>query len=272
MKENNIELSEVRIYNAELLKDPNGKSGNLKIRIIDDYIKSKNYQKLMRDKGRFHVGGNILYELLSELCDYITKLFSRIRFDEVDVYDENRTLLFLRKFSRSSEITEGKIKKRFKDYGPPPVMELFELHITGLEKGITFSRREEQKSMLTIEIPAGYIYNRLISFMDKMEFSDLTRIDKEIRESFLKSFNELNLRVADKKSQIEMKYALELAQERLRDLEKENSRLLDRLSAYEFQNDLYKRSYFSLKHRNTSNRSDREKPPETIEELEILEF
>ena len=46
-----------------------------------------------------------------------------------------------------------------------------------------------------------------------------------------------------------MKYALELAQERARELETQNTRLLDHNSSIKNQTDLYKRSFFLLKDR-----------------------
>jgi hypothetical protein len=61
--------------------------------------------------------------------------------------------------------------------------------------------------------------------MDKMQFTDIPNLDTAIRDAFLKRFNELNSKIQDKRQQIEVKYALELAQERIRDLEDENAEL-----------------------------------------------
>ena len=69
---------------------------------------------------------------------------------------------------------------------------------------------------LTLKYQSVTFYNRLISYVDKMNFSDLNKIDRDIRALFLSQFNELNQRIMDHKKQIEMKYALELAQERAR--------------------------------------------------------
>jgi hypothetical protein len=186
--------------------------------------------------------------LLTSLFDYITRLFERIRLDDLNLNEGNKTLLFLKKFSNSSAVIEQKLG-RLNSLSPDRKDELFILHIDGLENSITFSRNSDGNSRLNIEIPVSYIYNRLISFVDKMDFTDLNKTDKDIRDLFLNQFNQLHQRIMDHKKQIEMKYALELAQERARDLENQNAQLTDRINQVKFQNDLYKRSYFSLKNR-----------------------
>ena len=248
MKGNCIEETGLQIYSAGVMRDPNPKNGLLHILITEEYIKANNYQKSIKEYGCFFVGGNLLYLLLSELFEHITVMFSKIRMDDVDIHDENRTLLFLRKFSRSSETIEAKIHKILKVPREIPY-EIFEIRLAGLQNNINFSRSGGQESKMSIAIPVHYLYNRLISHMDKMQFTDLPQLDKEIRERFLQRFNELNQKVRDKKHEIEVKYALELAQERISDLEKENTDLHQKMANAEYQCQLYKRSYMSLKQR-----------------------
>jgi hypothetical protein len=215
---------------------------------MDEYVKSKNYQNLMRENKQFQVGGDFLYQLLTTLFDYITRIFERIRLEDLNLNEGNKTLLFLKKFSSSSAIIEKKLG-RLNNLNPKVKDELFVLHIAGLENNISFSRNSDGNSKLNIEIPVSYIYNRLISYVDKIDFTDLNKIDGKIRANFISQFNELNQRIKDHKKQIEMKYALDLAQERARDLEEQNAKLMDQIHLIKFQNDLYKRSYFSLKNR-----------------------
>ncbi len=250
MNINAINSSGVRIFSGDVLKDINNKNADISIIINDEYIKSMNYQKQIRNQGMFYIGGELLYTLLSELFDYIAEMFDKIRLDDVNIHDEeNRTLLFLRKFSRSSEIIEKKIQLRTSETTRYSNSETFQIHISGKENSISFARKEENQSRLTIAIPQQYLYNRLISHMDKMEFTDLMQLDKNIRHAFLKNFIELNQKIGDKRNQIDIRYALELAQGRIQDLEKENSRLHNKVSLMDYQNKLYKRSYFSLKNR-----------------------
>jgi hypothetical protein len=224
MKENAIEEFGVVIYRARILKDPNTKNTYLHLLLEDEYIKSVNYQKKIKEDGRFFVGGNILYLLLSELFDHITEMFNRIRMDDVNINNEDSTLLFLRKFSRSSEIIEKKIQKNSNHF-PKKDYEIFDIRLAGMQNNITFSRTEGKNAKMRIAIPVDYLYSRLISYMDKMQFTDIPNLDAGIRDDFLKRFNELNSKIQDKKQQIEVKYALELAQERIRDLEDENAEL-----------------------------------------------
>lgn len=248
MKQNSIEDTGLIIFKATVFKDPNARNTHLNILITDEYIKSINYQKKIKEQGCFYVGGNILYLLLSELFEHITVMFNKIRMDDVNIHDENRTLLFLRKFSRSSETIEKKIhtiisSPRRKDH------EIFEIRLAGIQNNITFNRTEGQKSKMCIAVPVSYLYNRLISYMDKMEYTDIPYLEKEIRDTFLGRFNELNGKVKDKKHQIEVKYALELAQERIRDLEDENTELHQKLIGKDEETQLYRRSYLLLKKR-----------------------
>lgn len=250
MKENRIDSSGVVISNGEILRDEKDNPSSIKILIFDEYIKSITYQKLIREKESFLVGGELLYLLLSELFDYISDLYNKIRLDDVDIHDDgNRNLLFLRKFSRSSEIIENKIQMRSREKIPYKNNELFQIHINGKGNCINFSRKKEKQSKLAITLPAHYLFNRLISQMDKMNYIDLMTLDKPIRNTFLKKFIELHEKVTEKSTQIDIRYAMELAQDRIRDLEKENNQLHNKVSLYDFQNKLYKRSYFSLKNR-----------------------
>ena len=250
MNINAINSSGVRIFNGDVLKDINNKNSDISIIINDEYIKSMNYQKQIRNQGMFYIGGELLYTLLSELFDFIAEMFDKIRLDDVNIYDEeNRTLLFLRKFSRSSEIIEKKLHIRTGESTRYSNSETFQIHISGKESSISFARKEGNQSKLAIAIPRQYLYNRLISHMDKMEFTDLMQLDKDIRHTFLKNFIELNQKIGDKRNQIDIRYALELAQGRIQDLETENTRLHNKVSLMDYQNKLFKRSYFSLKNR-----------------------
>jgi len=248
MKNNDIRNDNVLIYNGELRRHPDRSNSHLIVLIKDEYVKSKNYQKLMREKKQFSIGGNLLYQLLTELFDYISHLFDRIRLEDLNLDEGNKTLLFLKKFAYSSDVIERKLS-RLDSLNPAVNSELFVLHIAGLENSIQFSRQSDGNSKLEIEIPVSFIYNRLISFVDKMEFGDLLKIDQDVKKSFLMQFKELNRKILDHKKQIEMKYALDLAQERARDLEIQYAALMERNNQLRFQNDLYKRSYFSLKNR-----------------------
>ncbi len=269
MKQNGVEDAGLVIYRASVIRDPNTKNSHLNLLITDEYVKAKNYQKAIKEQGHFFVGGNILYLLLSELFDHITQLFNKIRMDDVDIEDENRTLLFLRKFSRSSETIEMKVQKVIRNPRQTDA-EIFEIGLSGLSDNITFSRMEGQNSKMQIAVPVSYLYNRLISFMDKMQYTDIPFIDTDIRNNFIERFNELNAKVKDKKQQIEVKYALELAQERIRDLEDESVDLHQKILIAEEQGQLYKRSYLLLKKRyqkllqKLKNRGDTE---QEIEEL-----
>jgi hypothetical protein len=248
MKENAIEEFGVVIYRARILKDPNTKNTYLHLLLEDEYIKSVNYQKKIKEDGRFFVGGNILYLLLSELFDHITEMFNRIRMDDVNINNEDSTLLFLRKFSRSSEIIEKKIQKNSNHF-PKKDYEIFDIRLAGMQNNITFSRTEGKNAKMRIAIPVDYLYSRLISYMDKMQFTDIPNLDAGIRDDFLKRFNELNSKIQDKKQQIEVKYALELAQERIHDLEDENAELHRKVISLDNESRLYKRSYMLLRKR-----------------------
>lgn len=248
MKQNCIKDNEVLIFDGQLSRNPGNAGTHILILIMDEYVKSKNYQKLMRENRCFYIGRDLLYRLLTEFLGYVTHLFERIRLDDLNLNEGNKTLLFLKKFASSSEIIKTKID-RLNTLKAPEQAELFTLHIAGLENTIDFTRNQDGNSRLSLEIPVGFLYNRLISYIDKMEFTDLNTIDSEVRKQFMKQFNDLNQRILDQKQQIEIKYALELSQERARDLEEQNSKLQDKLNQLRFQNDLYKRSYFSLKKR-----------------------
>jgi hypothetical protein len=110
--------------------------------------------------------------------------------------------------------------------------------------------------------------NRLISMMDKMIFSELPFLDEKICRAFLTRFKELSGNVDDKKKQIDMKYALELAKERIYALERHNSIQLDTIDQLRTENDLYKRSYFSLRKRKKGSTSD---TAEKLPELESID-
>ena len=248
MKQNCIDNNEVLIYNGHLTRNPGKAGSHLVILIMDEYLKSKNYQKLMRDNSRFSVGGNLLYRLLTELFEYVTHLFERIRLEDLNLNEGNKTLLFLKKFASSSTIIKSKIDM-LNTVKTVDLNELFVLHIAGLENTVSFSRNQDGNSRLSLEIPVSFLYNRLISYVDSMDFTDLNVIDKDVRTQFMKQFNDLNQRILEQKKMIEMKYALELSQERARELEEQNTVLQDKISQFKFQNDLYKRSYFSLKKR-----------------------
>lgn len=250
MNENAIDSSGVKLSRGEIHREKSKSHASITLLVYDEYIKSINYQKQIRQDELFFVGGELLYQLLTELFDYISDLYNKIRLDDVDIHDEkNRNLLFLRKFSRSSKTIEEKIQIRSREETPYKNRELFPVHINGKSDFISFSRQEENQSKLTIKLPVSYLFNRLISQMDKMDFLDLMAIEKKIRDAFLKRFIELNEKVKEKSTQIDIRYAMELAQERISDLEKENRQLHNKLSLYEYQNKLYKRSYFSLRNR-----------------------
>ena len=249
MNNNRIDTAGVTLFNGEIQRDPN-KPGKISILISDEYIKAVNYQKEIRERGTFHIGGNLLYQLLSDLFDYISELFNRIRMDDVDIHDEeNRTLLFLKKFSRSSERISSKIENRQKEYNPKGGNEIFPIHINVKDDNIHFSRTAEKQSKIFIDVPSNFLYNRLISYVDSMEFKDLKSLDTTVYSYFMNNFSDLNRRISDKKNQIDMRYAIQLAQGRIADLEKENQELHNRISFFTYQNKLYKRSYFQLKKR-----------------------
>lgn len=248
MKQNAVEESGLVIYRARILKDPNTVNSHLNLLINDEYIKSMNYQKKIKEDGCFYVGGNVLYLLLSELFDHITVMFNKIRMDDVNINDENSTLLFLRKFSRSSETIEAKIQQTM-NRPPGSEYEIFEIRLAGLQNNIAFNREAGKNAKMCIAVPVSYLYNRLISYMDKMRYIDIPHLDEDIRNTFLERFDGLNRKVKDKKQQIEVKYALELAQERIRDLEDENAELHQRVLQMDSQTQLYKRSYLLLKKR-----------------------
>jgi len=248
MKSNTILGNQVHIYNGELKHDTEKSNPNLLIHVMDEYVKSKSYQNMIRENKQFIVGGNILYQLLTELFEYITKLFSRIRLEDLNLNEGNKTLLFLKKFSNSSTIIEKKLAS-LNSLHINSETEHFVLHIAGLEKKIDFSRNSDGNSRLVIEIPINFVFSRLISYLDKMEFCDVNKVDKEVRALFLNQFMQLNQKIKDHKKQIEMKYALELAQERARDLEMQNTQLLEKMGSLKNQSDLYRRSFFLLKDR-----------------------
>jgi len=248
MKSNIILGNQVHIFNGELKHDTDKANPNLVIHVMDEYVKSKSYQNAIRENKQFNVGGNILYQLLTELLEYITRLFGRIRLEDLNLNEGNKTLLFLKKFSSSSTIIEKKLS-RLNSLNIDSEMELFVLHIDGLENKIDFSRNSDGNSRLIIEIPVNYVFSRLISYLDKMDFSDLNKIDKEVRILFLNQFMQLNQKIKDHKKQIEMKYALELSQERARDLEAQNTQLQEKSGQIRSQSDLYRRSFFLLKDR-----------------------
>lgn len=271
MKQNCINNDNVLIFEGQITRNPGNAGTHLVILIMDEYVKSKSYQKLMKENSCFYIGGNLLYRLLTELFGYVTHLFERIRLDDLNLNEGNKTLLFLKKFASSSKIIKTKID-RLNTLKHPEEAELFTLHITGLENTVIFSRNQDGNSRLSLEIPVSFLYNRLISYVDQMEFIDLNTIDTETRKQFMKQFNDLNQRILDQKQQIEMKYALELSQERARDLEEQNSVLQEKLNQFKFQNDLYKRSYFLLKKRyNTliaiNTESNGSESDENLEEL-----
>lgn len=262
---NEIRDGDLYLHNAAIEKDI--KKGQIRILIEDDYLKSLSYQKALREKRKFFISGDLLYALFKELLDHINEVFLRIRLTDVDVDDENRTLLFLRKFSRSSELISQKLSLRLsQQYGSPEV-EVFEFIFSGLEKQNGFIKGKNDQNLLEIRIPSSFVYNRLISFLDKMVFSDLLRIREDIRKSFLEQFKELKKNVEEKKQLIDMKYALELAKERISMLVKDNDTQQAKINMLLTQNDLYKRSYFSLRKRlrgkSSESRSD--------DDLEYLE-
>ena len=265
MKNNGILNNQVYIYSGELQWAAASDGGGLILLIRDEYVKSKNYQNIMREKHQLSIGGDLLYKLLAEVIEYINSLLARIRLEDLNLNEDNKPLLFLKRFSKSSEIMEQKIKQ-LNSLTATNDEELFVLHITGLENKIVFQRQEDGNSRLSLVLPTGYVFNRLISFMDKMTFNDLNHIDKAVRDSFIKQFNTLHQRVGDQKNHIEMKYALELALARSRGLEKENANLLEKVHQLKTLNELYKRSYYSLRNRGTAADQD-----ENVEELSILD-
>jgi uncharacterized coiled-coil DUF342 family protein len=121
--------------------------------------------------------------------------------------------------------------------------------MAGMQNNIAFSRTEGKNAKMRIAIPMDYLYSRLISYMDKMQFTDIPNLDTAIRDAFLKRFNELNSKIQDKRQQIEVKYALELAQERIHDLEDENAELHRKVISLDNEAQLYKRSYMLLRKR-----------------------
>ncbi len=249
MNINTINTNGVVLFHGEITKDKDH-PGSICILISDEYIKAMQYQKEIRSRGTFYIGGDLLYKLLAELFDYISSLFGRIRLDDVDIHDEeDRTLLFLRKFSRSSERIEQKIKQRMNERIPPANRENFQIHMDSKKDNIQFSRTEEKQSKVFIHVPVTFLYNRLISYVDSMEFCDLKHLDRAVHKSFMMTFSDLNQKVREKKNQIDMSYAIQLAQERIADLEKDNQQLHTKISFFSYQNNLYKRSYFSLKKR-----------------------
>lgn len=268
MKNNEIQGDQVYIFHGELQLDSRNGGAGLVLLIHDEYVKSKSYQKAMREKRQFTIGGSLLYKLLTELIEYINRILDRIRLEDLDLSEDNKPLLFLKKFSQSSELIEGKLK-RLNSLDHSREEELFILHIAGLEDRIQFQRQEDGNSRLSLVFPTTYIFNRLISFMDKMSFQDLNRVDKEIRDSFLRQFTGLHQRVTDQKNHIEMKYAMELSRDRARDLEKENAYLMEKIHHLKFQNDLYKRSYYSLRSRNANGNGLAAE--EEMEELPVLD-
>ncbi len=245
---NAIQDNQVHIFKGELKHDNDRGNPNLLIHIMDEYVKSKSFQNLIRENRQFAVGGDILYQLLTELFEYVTRLFGRIRLEDLNLNEGNKTLLFLKKFSTSSTIIEKKLAA-LNSLNTSMDAELFVLHITGLEHKIDFSRNVDGNSRLVIEIPTNFAFSRLISYLDSMEFNDVNRLEKEIRVNFLNQFMQLNQKIKDHKKQIEMKYALDLAQERARDLEIQNTELLEKTGTIKSESDLYKRSFFLLKDR-----------------------
>ena len=53
MKINTIQDNQVQIFNGELKHDPDKGNTHLIILIMDEYVKSKNYQNLMRENKQF---------------------------------------------------------------------------------------------------------------------------------------------------------------------------------------------------------------------------
>ncbi|MDA3851634.1 MAG: hypothetical protein PF447_10220, partial [Spirochaetaceae bacterium] len=84
-------------------------TSQMQIIVSDEYIRALQFQKVLRKQRCFSVSGDLLYSLLSELLDHINGIFQRILLTEVEIDDENKTMLFLRKFSRSSEIISNKL-------------------------------------------------------------------------------------------------------------------------------------------------------------------
>ncbi|MDC7235543.1 MAG: hypothetical protein PQJ58_20120 [Spirochaetales bacterium] len=246
MKQNGIKNNEVLIFDGHITRNPARSGTHLVILIMDEYVKSKNYQKLIRDNNRLCVGGNLLYSLLTELFEYVTRLFGRIRLEDLNLNEGNKTLLFLKKFSSSSEHIKIKIDK-LNTLKQPSEPELFILHISGQENSVSFARNQDGNSRLSLEIPVSFLFNRLISYVDSMDFTDLNSLDSGTRKKFMDQFNDLNLRILDQKKQIDMKYALELSQERARDLETQNAALTEKITQINFQRELYKRSYFNIR-------------------------
>ncbi|MDC7242147.1 MAG: hypothetical protein PQJ50_17465 [Spirochaetales bacterium] len=266
MKQNCIENNEVQLYKGELIRDRSGT--HLIIMIKDEYLKAKNYQALMRSNTRILLGGDLLYLLLCDLFEYITHLLERIRLEDLDLNKENKALLFLKKFSKSSRIIEEKID-RLNSLARESEPELFMLQLTS-QDSVDFTRDNEGNSRLNLKIPVSFIYNRLISFVDNMDFTDLYLVEQHVRAQFKNRFGALSQRILDQKKQIEMKYALELSRERARDLEREHKIMTDRISQLQFQNDLFKRSFFMMKKRCTAlaKGEDLEKDIEDLEGLE----
>jgi len=267
MGENRILDNNLHLEEAELQSDV--KLPQFDIIITEDYLKALNYQKLLRENRKFYITGKLLYSLLCELLDHINRVFLRIRLPDVDLESENKTLIFLRKFSRSSELIKNKLALRVAQKDNEVSKEVFEFGIAGIENQIGFIKGADGANRMVIRIPSSYVYNRMMSFVDKMNFTELPAIDKETKSAFLTRFQELSRNVEDKKQQIDMKYALELATDRIQKLEEENSRQLTRIQMLQTQNELYKRSYLSLRKR--QGKSTAQEDNSTLTELESVE-
>lgn len=261
--DNHLHLEEAEIHSD--IKQP-----QIDIIVTEEYLKALNYQKLLRENRKFYITGKLLYALLSELLDHINGVFMKIRLPDVDLESENKTLIFLRKFSRSSELIKNKLALRVAQKDNEVSKEVFEFGIAGIENQIGFIKGADGVNRMVIRVPSSYVYNRMISFVDKMNFTELPAIDKETKSAFLTRFQELNRNVEDKKQQIDMKYALELATERIQKLEEENSRQTSRIQMLQTQNELYKRSYLSLRNRKNQKNVNGDLD-ENIQDLESIE-
>lgn len=267
MGENRILDNNLHLEEAELQSDV--KLPQFDIIITEEYLKALSYQKLLRENRKFYITGKLLYSLLCELLDHINRVFLRIRLPDVDIESENKTLIFLRKFSRSSELIKNKLALRVAQKDNEISKEVFEFGIAGIENQIGFIKGSDGVNRMVIRIPSSYVYNRMISFVDKMNFSELPAIEKNTKAAFLTRFQELSRNVEDKKQQIDMKYALELATDRIQKLEEENSRQMTRIQMLQTQNELYKRSYLSLRKRQGKNASQEE--DSTLTELKSVD-
>jgi len=262
MRENLINDDNLYISEATLKQD--SQNAFFSVIIDDEYVKAINFNKVLKSQQKFYISGNLLYQFLYDLINHINQIFMKIKLTDVDVDDDNKTMLFLRKFSRSSELIKNKLAIISDQKNENGKKEYFEIQVASKKGSSSFTRDQQGNSKLNIMIPVSFVYNRLLSFIDKMNFTELPRIDTKIKSDFLSSIQDLVQNVDEKKSQIDMKYALELAKERIKSLEDENQRQVVRIQTLMIQNDLYKRSYFSLRKRKTGKA---ESTDDSIEEL-----